>query len=64
MATAKVQERIDALRELLHLHPQAFEGAAEIAARCQVALDFRDVRFPGFPVPQGETPFSVLWKLI
>jgi len=51
------------LRELLDTYPQAFEGAAEIAARCQVALDFSDVRFPGFPVPPGETPFSVLYKL-
>jgi error-prone DNA polymerase len=48
---------------LLRDHPQALDGAAEIAARCQVSLDFRDVRFPGFPVPDGETPFSVLYKL-
>lgn len=51
------------LRALLAEHPEAFEGAVEIAARCRVALDFRDVRFPGFPVPEGETPFSVLYKL-
>jgi len=51
------------LRALLDLYPHAFEGAAEIASRCRVALDFRDVRFPGFPVPEGETPFSVLYKL-
>jgi error-prone DNA polymerase len=51
------------MRALLDKYPQAFEGAAAIAARCQVALDFSDVRFPGFPVPQGETPFSVLYKL-
>jgi error-prone DNA polymerase len=51
------------LRTLLHDYPHAFEGATEIAARCRVALDFSDVRFPGFPVPEGETPFSVLYKL-
>jgi error-prone DNA polymerase len=53
----------DEVRALLDTWPQAFENAAAIAARCQVALDFKDVRFPGFPVPQGETPFSVLYKL-
>jgi error-prone DNA polymerase len=53
----------DELRALMDSWPQAFENAAAIAARCQVALDFKDVRFPGFPVPQGETPFSVLCKL-
>ncbi len=51
------------LRALLHDHPEAFDNAAQLAARCNVALDFTDVRFPGFPVPPGETPFSVLWKL-
>ncbi len=51
------------MEKLLRDHPQALDGAAEIAARCQVSLDFRDVRFPGFPVPEGETPFSVLYKL-
>ena len=51
------------LRELLRDHPQAFENAAALAASCDVALDFSDVRFPGFPVPDGETPFSMLYKL-
>jgi len=53
----------DELQSLLRDHPQAFENAAQLAARCDVALDFSDVRFPGFPVPEGETPFSVLYKL-
>jgi len=51
------------VRELLRNHPQAFDNAAQIAARCDVALDFSDVRFPGFAVPKGETPFSVIYKL-
>ncbi|OLC46425.1 MAG: hypothetical protein AUH80_06705, partial [Chloroflexi bacterium 13_1_40CM_4_65_16] len=35
----------------------------EIAQECDVDLDFRKVRFPGYPVPAGETPFSFLYKL-
>src|ERR1700694_4366575 len=51
------------LRALLPDLPQAFDNAARIAAGCEVSLDFSDVRFPGFPVPKGETPFSVLYRL-
>ncbi|TMF13771.1 MAG: DNA polymerase III subunit alpha, partial [Chloroflexi bacterium] len=51
------------LRTRLRAYPEAFEHAARIAAECTVSLDFRDVRFPGFPVPEGETPFSVLYSL-
>src|ERR1700680_676228 len=51
------------LRALLPDIPQAFDNAARIAAGCEVSLDFSDVRFPGFPVPKGETPFSVLYGL-
>jgi error-prone DNA polymerase len=51
------------LRALLPDLPQAFDNAARIAAGCEVSLDFSDVRFPGFPVPRGETPFSVLYGL-
>ncbi len=35
----------------------------QIAQQCDVDLDFRKVRFPGYPVPVGETPFSFLYKL-
>ena len=51
------------LRALLPDLPEAFDNAARIAAACEVALDFSDVRFPGYPVPEGETPFSVLYGL-
>src|SRR4029077_16295423 len=34
-----------------------------IAQECDLDLDFRKVRFPGYPVPEGETPFSFLYKL-
>jgi DNA polymerase III alpha subunit len=37
--------------------------AAELAASCRVDLGFEQYRFPGFPVPDGETPFSYLSEL-
>ena len=42
------------------------EGIAtsgEIAASCTVDLGFEQYRFPGFPVPNGETAFSYLSEL-
>ncbi|HEY8676114.1 MAG TPA: DNA polymerase III subunit alpha [Candidatus Dormibacteraeota bacterium] len=51
------------LRALLPDHPEAFDLAAHLASQCDVELDFTQSRFPGFPVPQGETPFSVLYRL-
>jgi error-prone DNA polymerase len=51
------------LRARLRDFPFAFDNAARIAAQCAISLDFSDVRFPGFPVPEGETPFSVLYAL-
>ena len=37
--------------------------AVEVAASCAVDLEFEQYRFPGFPVPEGETPFSYLSEL-
>jgi error-prone DNA polymerase len=51
------------LRSLLPDHPEAFDLAAHLASQCDLELDFTESRFPGFPVPQGETPFSVLYRL-
>jgi DNA polymerase III alpha subunit len=42
------------------------EGIAtsvEVATSCAVDLGFEQYRFPGFPVPDGETPFSYLTSL-
>ncbi len=39
------------------------ERAGQVAARCRVSLEFERYRFPGFPVPGGETPFSYLERL-
>src|SRR5437660_637735 len=37
--------------------------AAEIAGRCRFSFDLVSARFPGFPVPAGETPYSFLYRL-
>ena len=37
--------------------------SVELAASCSVDLGFEQYRFPGFPVPGGETPFSYLSEL-
>ena len=37
--------------------------AADLAASCSIDLGFEQYRFPGFPVPDGETPFSYLSEL-
>jgi DNA polymerase III alpha subunit len=37
--------------------------AAELAASCTIDLGFEQYRFPGFSVPNGETPFSYLSEL-
>jgi error-prone DNA polymerase len=53
----------DQLRPLFKGHEEALATPWEIAQHCDVDLDFRKVRFPGYPVPEGETPFSYLYKL-
>src|SRR5438270_292365 len=51
------------MRHLFHGYAEALATPWEIAQECDVDLDFRKVRFPGYPVPDGETPFSYLYKL-
>jgi error-prone DNA polymerase len=51
------------LRPLFSGHAEAMATPWEIAQQCDLELDFRKVRFPGYPVPAGETPFSFLYKL-
>ena len=38
-------------------------ASVELAASCSVDLGFEQYRFPGFPVPDQETPFSYLSEL-
>jgi error-prone DNA polymerase len=42
---------------------EGISTAAELAALCSVDLGFERYRFPGFPVPGGETAFSYLVEL-
>ncbi len=42
---------------------EGIANAAELAAACDVDLEFEAYRFPGFSVPGGETPFSYLVEL-
>jgi error-prone DNA polymerase len=53
----------EALRPLFKAHAEALATPWDIARECDVDLNFRKVRFPGYPVPAGETPFSFLYKL-
>jgi error-prone DNA polymerase len=53
----------EAMRPLFKGHAEALATPWEIAQECDVDLNFRGVRFPGYPVPAGETPFSFLYKL-
>jgi error-prone DNA polymerase len=51
------------MRALFDGYSEALATPWEIAMACELDLDFRKVRFPGYPVPEGETPFSFLYKL-
>ena len=42
---------------------EGIANAGELAAVCRVDLGFEQYRFPGFPVPAGETAFSYLAEL-
>jgi error-prone DNA polymerase len=53
----------EAMRPLFKGHAEALATPWDIAQECDVDLNFRGVRFPGYPVPAGETPFSFLYKL-
>ncbi len=48
---------------LFEEHPNAVARSKELADSCQVDLDFSDVRFSDFSVPDGQSPFNYLWGL-
>ena len=52
-----------AMAALFADYPAAIAATERIAADCAIDLGFADYRFPGFPVPAGETPFSYLYRL-
>lgn len=43
--------------------PQALRNSVDIAARCNVSLDFSKRRIPDFPVPNGQSEFAYLYQL-
>ncbi len=43
--------------------PDALANTLRIAERCTISLDFSSQRLPLFPVPDGETQFSILYGL-
>ncbi len=51
------------MQRLFADHPEYVQATLEIAERCNLELELGKTIFPEFPVPEGETPFSYLWKL-
>jgi len=45
-----------------HAWEAGMTGAAAIGRSCALDLNFERYRFPGFTVPEGETPFSYLYQ--
>ncbi|GBD90251.1 DNA polymerase III subunit alpha [bacterium BMS3Abin04] len=43
--------------------PEAIWNADYIAKHCNINLKFGKYKFPGFPLPKGESAFSYLWKI-
>jgi DNA-directed DNA polymerase III PolC len=44
-------------------HPEWLQTTLDIAERCNLQLELGKLIFPEFPVPDGESAFSYLWKL-
>jgi DNA polymerase-3 subunit alpha len=44
-------------------HPELLRATLEIAERSNLELTLNKTIFPEFPVPEGESAFSYLWKL-
>jgi DNA-directed DNA polymerase III PolC len=51
------------MQRLFPDHPELLRATKEIADRCNLELELGKTIFPEFPVPQGESGFSYLWKL-
>ena len=52
-----------AMAKLFARYPKAVAAAGRIASQCNLDLGLGTYRFPGFPVPEGETAYSHLCKL-
>jgi len=51
------------MQRLFPDHPELLRATVEIADRCNLELELGKTIFPEFPVPEGESGFSYLWKL-
>ena len=51
------------MQRLFPDHPELLRATLEIAERCNLELELGKTIFPEFPVPEGESGFSYLWKL-
>src|SRR5216683_3143548 len=51
------------MQKLFPDHPEWLQATMEIADRCNLQLELGKLIFPEFPVPDGESAFSYLWKL-
>ena len=50
------------MHRLFQRYPEAYANAARIAERCNLDLGLGQLLFPAYPLPPGETAFSLLWK--
>ena len=50
------------MRRLFQRYPEAYANAGRIAERCNLDLGLGRLLFPAYPLPPGETAFSLLWK--
>jgi DNA polymerase III alpha subunit len=51
------------MQRLFPDHPELLRATLEIADRCNLELALGKTILPEFPVPEGESAFSYLWKL-
>jgi DNA-directed DNA polymerase III PolC len=51
------------MQKLFPDHPELLRATLEIADRCNLDLTLNKTIFPEFPVPEGKSAFSYLWKL-
>jgi error-prone DNA polymerase len=52
----------DQMWRLFARYPQAYRNATRIAARCNLDLGLGRLLFPAYPLPPGETAYSLLCK--
>jgi error-prone DNA polymerase len=50
------------MRRLFQRYPETYANTLRIAERCDLDLGLGRLLFPAYPLPTGETAFSLLWK--